>query len=340
MSFSRRSFLKMSSAALGAVAAATSHNTTWAAGPAPKVLAPPAPLGRVANWGVEVFLEPTRRSEMLRTAPRDDVINLYGQVQGEAVFSHNRIWFKTDGGYCHSSYVQPVTSTAQMPKPELAAKWFWGEVAVPFSDVFWQPTEKSKRMTRVYFASVFRVIAAVQDKAQQWWYRLQEGIAYGPGPYIRAEHIRRITPEELAPISPKVTHKRIEVDLKNQMMTAFEGQTAVHSSRIASGKGQFFTPKGTHSVIFKQPTARMLGGVDADAYDFPGVPFPTFFTLRGAAFHGAYWHNDFGVKRSHGCLNVPPQTAMWIWRWTTPIAQYAADQTFAIAGQSTQVIVF
>ncbi len=50
-------------------------------------------------------------------------------------------------------------------------------------------------------------------------------------------------------------------------------------------------------------------------------PFPGRFTFNqpaGAAIHGAFWHNDFGVQRSHGCVNVSPEDAKWIYRWTTP----------------------
>ena len=42
-----------------------------------------------------------------------------------------------------------------------------------------------------------------------------------------------------------------------------------------------------------------------DIFDLPGVPWNIFFDLAGTAIHGAYWHNDFGIRRSHGCLNVP-----------------------------------
>ena len=55
---------------------------------------------------------------------------------------------------------------------------------------------------------------------------------------------------------------------------------------------------------------------------------------------GPYWHNDYGRKRSHGCVNVPPPAALWVWRWVQPAALYENDKTYALPGQSTQVVVF
>jgi hypothetical protein len=49
------------------------------------------------------------------------------------------------------------------------------------------------------------------------------------------------------------------------------------------------------------------------------VPWPTFFNLNvGAAIHGVFWHNYFGSQKSHGCINVTPEDAKWIYRWTSP----------------------
>jgi lipoprotein-anchoring transpeptidase ErfK/SrfK len=343
-SISRRTFLTFSAAS--ALAAASSFKTlgyAFAAEPRPAPSAAPAPLGRVTIWGVEIYEEPTRRSKLLRTAKRDDLINLYEQVWAEPVMPHNEIWFKTDGGYCYSSFVQPVfnlLNKVEKTELEAASKKFWGEVSVPFTDAYMQPDKQSKVSMRLYYHSAYRVVGAVQAKDGAWWYRLHEGIAYGPGPYVPAPHIRRFAPEALSPLGEKAKTKRIEVDLTLQRLTCFEEGEPMLTARIASGEGLLFTPKGNHSIIYKTPAARMSGGEGADFYDLPGVPFPSYFTLRGAAIHGAYWHNDYGRKRSHGCVNIVPTAALWVWRWVQPAALYETDKTYAIPGQSTQVLVF
>jgi hypothetical protein len=75
-----------------------------------------------------------------------------------------------------------------------------------------------------------------------------------------------------------------------------------------------------------------------DAYDLPGVPFCTYFTTSGAAIHGAYWHNDFGHPRSHGCVNVPADVAKWVYRWSMPVAAYE-EKVLEVTEGGTPIIV-
>jgi lipoprotein-anchoring transpeptidase ErfK/SrfK len=288
------------------------------------LVSPPTPLGRIATWGVEVREQSKHDAKLVRIARRDEVLHLYKQGPGDALESHNPIWYETDDGYAYSSWVQPVEDVKNVPEPEKAAAKFWGEVTVPFTDSRVQPDPKARRYMRLYYTSVYRVIGAVMGKDDQWWYRLQDGVGWGPGPYVPAVHLRRIDPSELTPISPEVTNKRIEVNLKEQTITACENDQPVLTSRVASGFGSHYTPKGLHPVLFKNMASRMTGGVGDDFYDLPGVPFPTYITWSGVAIHGAYWHNDFGRPRSHGCLNVPAPVARWFWRWTVPNVPYEA----------------
>jgi len=288
------------------------------------LISPPTPLGRVATWSVEIRQESKGGAKLVRTARRDQVLRLYKQGMGEALMPHNATWYETDDGYTYSSWVQPVEDVKNPPEPERAAEKFWGEITVPFSDSRVTPDPKARAGMRLYYTGVFRVIGAERGKDGQWWYRLQDGYGWGPGPYVSAAHVRRIDPSEMTPISPDAKNKRIEVNLKEQTITAYENDLPILTSRVASGYGSFRTPSGTHTVLFKNPTSRMTGGSGDGFYDLPGVPFPTYITWRGVAIHGAYWHNDFGRPRSHGCLNVPAPVARWFWRWTTPSAPYEA----------------
>jgi hypothetical protein len=98
-----------------------------------------------------------------------------------------------------------------------------------------------------------------------------------------------------------------------------EGDTLVYTARCATGAAfsvegvgfvDFTTPIGEHTVVRKRPSRHMHGFEGrSDEYDLPGVPFCTYFTEAGVAVHGAYWHNDFGHQRSHGCVNVLAEDA-------------------------------
>lgn len=81
------------------------------------------------------------------------------------------------------------------------------------------------------------------------------------------------------------------------------------------------------------------GRVTADiyAYELPGVPWTSFFVPEtGVAFHGTYWHTNYGMMMSHGCINMKPEEARWVFRWCTPVTD---EKTIEKTGYGTQVIV-
>jgi len=75
---------------------------------------------------------------------------------------------------------------------------------------------------------------------------------------------------------------------------------------------------------------------DIFAYELPGVPWVCFFHETGVAFHGTYWHHNFGRKMSHGCINMHTEEAKWLYRWTTPVA---SPYEWEKKGYGTRVIV-
>jgi LysM repeat protein len=108
--------------------------------------------------------------------------------------------------------------------------------------------------------------------------------------------------------------KWVEVSLSTQALTAYEGNTPVYSTKISSGRSPYVTVEGTFRVYAKYVQTRMKGGQGADAYDIPDVPYTMYF-YADYALHGAYWHNSFGTPQSHGCVNLTPQDAKWLYDW-------------------------
>ena len=111
------------------------------------------------------------------------------------------------------------------------------------------------------------------------------------------------------------------MDTATQSVTAFEDDKAVLVARCSSGGKGTKTPLGKFQTFHKGPTIHMTNDGEADAghgYDLPGVPWVSFFTGTGDSFHGTYWHNDYGKPRSHGCVNLTPADAKFIYRWTLP----------------------
>jgi hypothetical protein len=216
-----------------------------------------------------------------------------------------------------------------------------GEITVPYSLARTEPNILYKGI-RLYYESTHWVTKTIVNRAQKsiWYeiYDFHERKSY----YVPTYDMRILPNEELAPLSPEVPEvlKHIHVDLGTQTVTAFEDQIPVLISRCSSGAGKTKTPLGDFRTYHKSPSVHMT---DQDAvgdagYDLPGVPWCSFFTGSGIAFHGTYWHNDYGQPRSHGCVNLPSADAKFIYRWTNPVVPPGVDYLH-LPGQGTAVQV-
>ncbi len=106
----------------------------------------------------------------------------------------------------------------------------------------------------------------------------------------------------------------IDVDLSTQLLTAYEGNTPIYSSYISSGTSETPTITGQYRTYVKYETQDMNGYLIGYDYYLPDVPYVMYF-YGNFAIHGAYWHNSFGVPTSHGCINVNPVDAGWLYDW-------------------------
>jgi lipoprotein-anchoring transpeptidase ErfK/SrfK len=113
--------------------------------------------------------------------------------------------------------------------------------------------------------------------------------------------------------------KWIDVDLSEQTVIAFEGRHPVRRFIISSGLAGTPTVTGTFEIISKVRTQTMSGGDRAagNYYSLPNVEWVQYF-YQDYSFHGTYWHNNFGVPMSHGCLNMTNDDAKWLFEWADP----------------------
>lgn len=120
-------------------------------------------------------------------------------------------------------------------------------------------------------------------------------------------------------------NKRIEVDLTNQRVYAFEGDRKVYDFLVSTGKWAP-TPTGTFRIWIKLRATKMEGGskILNTYYYLPNVPYTMFFAnsevpaYRGFSLHGTYWHSNFGHPMSHGCVNLKTEDAEKLYYWATP----------------------
>lgn len=119
--------------------------------------------------------------------------------------------------------------------------------------------------------------------------------------------------------------KWISVSISKQMLIAYEGDKPVYAALVSTGRGgmsdpeeTFATVRGTFMIRSKHVSGTMDGNQGEDeAFDLRDVPYIQYFH-EGYALHAAYWHDDFGKTRSHGCVNLPPADAAWLFDWTDP----------------------
>jgi LysM repeat protein len=110
--------------------------------------------------------------------------------------------------------------------------------------------------------------------------------------------------------APADGRRWIEVNLSNQTLTAWQGNVAVLHTSVSTGTAATPTVTGRYPIYLKYTSQHMYG----PGYSLPGVPWVMYFYL-GYAIHGAYWHANFGVPMSRGCVNMRISEAQFLYEW-------------------------
>lgn len=293
-------------------------------------------LGRTI-FSLRYYQSPTTASEELGYYITDTTVKINETTVGEPKENHNPLWLRTDDGWVHSVYVQPVQDNKNEPVWDIPPNGFLAEVTVPWTQAWSNKDGKLKRAYRFYYASTHWVSLVSKDDYGYVWYRVIDDLK-GGYTYILAEHLRRLPPEELTPITPEIQDKKIVINLNEQKLSAYENGRAVMTARVSTGLYEGDTPKGEFSVERKQPSRHMAADESrGNGFDLPGVPWVSFISWTGVSMHGTYWHNGYGEPRSHGCINLSPQAAKWLYRWTNPVVP--PEEDYVETKDGTRVLV-
>jgi hypothetical protein len=147
----------------------------------------------------------------------------------------------------------------------------------------------------------------------------------------------------LAQRPPSVVDREpwIDVELATQTLVAYEGDAPVFATLVATGIGAegtpFATPKGLHRVRAKLLAATMdnLEHTGVVPYSYEEVPFTQY--IGRVALHGAFWHDQFGSPRSHGCINLSLADAEWLFGFTRPVLPEGDQEIAAKDGTVVRV---
>jgi hypothetical protein len=164
----------------------------------------------------------------------------------------------------------------------------------------------------------FEVLPIVEEVStgKQTYYHV------GGGMYVRRGDVRRVDRADPPSTVKSPDQKWLDIGIKAQVITAYEGETPVYVALISSGREreslEFKTPRGIHALASKHITGTMDNLYASDGpYAIEDVPWTMYF-LGSYAIHGAFWHSGFGRVRSHGCVNMTPHDARWIFTWSEP----------------------
>jgi hypothetical protein len=144
------------------------------------------------------------------------------------------------------------------------------------------------------------------------------------GRLVRDTALLRLDPPKEWPSFAAEGKRWIDVSILKQSLVAYEGTKPVYATLVSTGADGLGDPEKTHSTVrgvFLIHTKHIAATMDSDEaedrFDLRDVPYVQYFE-KGYALHAAYWHDDFGKPRSHGCINLHPTDAAWLFGWTTP----------------------
>lgn len=255
------------------------------------------------------------------------IIELRGEKLG---YSTNGLWLAlADLVKARASAFQGVHAVGS---ENLDVAWTWGA-----NKPVWN--EPNGKLVRRLASRTALHIAERRHHGNVWWLRI------GNDEWVRQSDTR--APADIpVPADLALNERWIDVDLKTQVLQARVGTRVVFSTLVSTGRGVGTqvnaTPIGEHRIWVKLATSDMSNVEDDTAsqyYAIEAVPWVMFFKA-GYALHGAFWHDDFGTRRSHGCVNLSPKDAEFVFHWaapTLPDGWYAVHPTQAEQGTRIRV---
>jgi hypothetical protein len=145
------------------------------------------------------------------------------------------------------------------------------------------------------------------------------------GKWLSDREASRLDPAKKMPGWGKRGEKWMDINVTKQTLMLYEGETPVYATLISTGEAGLEDPerttatkRGIFRIHTKHITATMSSNEAGEEFELREVPYVQYFDKEGYAIHGAYWHDRFGIPKSHGCINLSPEDARRIFHWTIP----------------------
>lgn len=265
--------------------------------------------GRLADY-TDIYPEPTRSVAPSRNS--DDGF-VYVTIMQRLTNDAGETWYQINfNEFVHADDIEtsPVSEfrgveLARQPKRPFA--WVVQDIR-PSSEPDGEPNPEFDKIVRYDFVEIYDQVVGEDD----WiWYDI------GDGRWVRQTQFSVVylteRPEGVGP-----NDYWTEIDLFEQVFKAYEGDRLVFATLISSGLNRWPTGEGLWQVEERLREWKMSGSQGfPDYYHLEDIPYIMYFDMnRGIALHGTYWHDRFGYKHSHGCVNMSVQDAEWTYTWS------------------------
>ena len=205
-----------------------------------------------------------------------------------------------------------------------------------------EPKLKAPTLKELEFHAAIEVLPELQTGGGARWVTIPDALGPGVPGYIESGKVRWFEAgPELAGLAEGETW--IDVDLQQQMLAVMVGQAPIFLTLISSGTGakpNTSTPKGVYRIRNKLALGSMRNrpeDVQESPYHVEAVPWVQYFYGR-FALHGAYRHDGFGHRKSHGCVNLAPRDARYVYSLTTPRVPAGWASSYEHAGEPGSVV--
>ncbi|MFO0658476.1 MAG: L,D-transpeptidase [Polyangiaceae bacterium] len=179
-------------------------------------------------------------------------------------------------------------------------------------------TPKWKRRGEAEFREIYQLTGNVKKYNSTKYYETEDGH------WLKYEEISVFDKPDPPKTFEWEKEKWIDVSIWQQTLVMYEGDKPVYATLVSTGKDGMGDPETTASTVrgefridYKHVTATMDADDPENKFELRDVPWVQYFE-RGYALHAAYWHDDFGRPRSHGCINLSPIDARRLFFWTEP----------------------
>jgi hypothetical protein len=240
-------------------------------------------------------------------------------------------------------YIRGGSTTGRIATPTFVGMQFAGTPDHRFGWVIFQTesytepggneANRTGRVLQQY--DVIQVYQSYEINGLTWY-------LIGPDEWVESTYTGLVYPVSEPPEG--VTNGRwIEVNLYEQTIAVYQDNRLLFATLTSTGIAGWWTQPGLFQITEKLDTTPMSGAFEADRADYyylEDVPWTMYFD-QARALHGAYWHNSFGYERSHGCVNLSPGDARWLYSWASvgdfvyvwdPSGQTPTDPSLYTAG--------